>query len=156
MNPASMVVLAAALVSNGLLAGTFFAFSCAIVPGLRRVDDRTYVTAFRGINRAILNPWFLTVFLAAPLFAVAAVVFRPDGAGIWWPIAGAVAAIATFLITAVVNVPLNQRLDAAEVQTDAAMAAARLGFERRWNTAHLIRTLTSVGSVVFLVLAVLV
>lgn len=156
MNPVSTAVLAAALVSNGLLAGTFFAFACAIVPGLRRVDDRTYTAAFRAINRAILNPWFLTVFVGAPLLAVAAVVFSPDGTGIWWPIAGAAAAVATSVITAAVNVPLNQRLDAAEVQTGGDVAAARRGFERRWNTAHLIRTLTSIGAVVFLVLAGLV
>ena len=60
-----------AIVLNGLLAGLFFAFSIAIIPGLRRVDDSTYVRSFRAINAGILNPVFLLIFCLAPLSAVA-------------------------------------------------------------------------------------
>ena len=64
-------VLAIATVVHGLLAGVFFVFACAVAPGLRRVDDRTFVCAFRAINRTILNGWFLSVFMAAPVAAIA-------------------------------------------------------------------------------------
>ncbi len=60
-------LLIAAIVTNGLLAGLFFVFTCAIAPGFRHLDDATYVRAFRAINRAILNGWFLLVFFTAPL-----------------------------------------------------------------------------------------
>ncbi|WP_147918762.1 DUF1772 domain-containing protein [Ruania zhangjianzhongii] len=156
MNPIDTAVLAAALVWNGLLAGLFFAFACAIVPGLRRVDDHTYVTAFRAINQAIVNAVFLLVFLGAPLLAAVTVVLRPADVALPWLIAGLVCAIATFAITVGVNVPLNRRLDDAAVQTAAELAAARGGFERRWNAAHLVRTLTGIGAVAFLAIAVLV
>lgn len=156
MNPTATIVLATALVCNGLLAGTFFAFACAIVPGLRRVDDRTYVAAFRAINQAILNPFFLVVFLGAPVLAAVAVVLQPAAAAGPWLIAGLVCAIATFGITVVVNVPLNRRLDDATIGSAGEQSAARSGFERRWNAAHLVRTVTSVGAAAFLALAVLV
>ncbi|MEU5977163.1 DUF1772 domain-containing protein [Streptomyces sp. NPDC047315] len=156
MNPTSTAVLTAAIVFNGLLAGAFFAFACSVVPGLRRVDDATYVTAFRAVNRAILNGWFLTVFAGAPVLAVVAAVLRPDGAATGWLVVGATCAIATFVITAAINVPLNQRLDAAAVDSPTALAEARRAFEPRWNNAHLVRTLTSVAGAVALTLAVLV
>lgn len=150
------VAMGVALLCNGLLGGVFLAFACAIVPGLRRVDDHVYVTAFRAVNAAILNGWFLTVFLGAPLFAIAAVVVSPTGSAQWWAVAGLVCAIVTFVVTAAVNVPLNQRLDAASGQAPSEQASARRAFERRWNAAHLIRTATSVGAAGFLTIAVLV
>ena len=64
-------LLIAAIVANGLLAGLFFVFTCAIAPGFRHLDDATYVRAFRAINRAILNGWFLLVFFTAPLATLA-------------------------------------------------------------------------------------
>ena len=48
-----------------VLAGLFFVFTCAIAPGFRHLDDATYAQAFRAINRAILNGWFLLVFFTA-------------------------------------------------------------------------------------------
>ncbi|MGO2932032.1 anthrone oxygenase family protein [Microbacterium sp.] len=144
--------VAVAIICNGLLAGVFFAFARAVVPGLRRVDDHVYVTAFRGVNAAILNGWFLSVFLVAPILA-GVVVAVLDGPGRWWAIAALVCAIATFVITAAVNVPLNRRLDAASAHTAAESANARRGFERRWNTAHLIRTVTSIGALAFTTVA---
>ncbi|AFR08519.1 DUF1772 domain-containing protein [Nocardiopsis alba] len=156
MNPISITALIAAVLCNGLLAGTFFAFSCSVVPGLRRVDDATYVTTFRAINRAILNGLFMSVFLGAPVLAVLVAVLRPEGAEPPWLIVGAVCSVATFVITAAVNVPLNRDLEAARSDTAADLAAARLGFERRWNTAHLVRTLTSVGAAASLAIAIVV
>ena len=72
MNGIPEAVLVAATVGNGLLAGVYFAFSCGVVPGLRRVDDLSYVTVFRAINRSIVNGLFILVFLGAPIATVAA------------------------------------------------------------------------------------
>jgi uncharacterized membrane protein len=56
------VVLIAATMTVGLMAGIFGIYSNAIMPGLRRTDDRTFVAAFQAIDRAIINP----VFMASP------------------------------------------------------------------------------------------
>lgn len=142
-----------AIVLNGLLAGLFFAFSIAVIPGLRRTDDATYVRSFRAINAAILNPVFLLVFCLAPLSAVGAV-----GAVLWsggseslgWSIIGGVCAVLTFVVTAAVNVRLNNALDRADVDTESQRLAARERFESRWNRWNHVRTLTSIGALVFL------
>jgi len=35
------------------------------MPGLGRTDDRTFVGAFKSIDTAIINPWFLPTFFGA-------------------------------------------------------------------------------------------
>ena len=154
-------LLAAATLTNGLLAGLFFAFVCAISPAYRRLDDGEFVRGFRAINSVILRPTFLVVFVGAPLTAVAAAVtgtlrikVEPGGLGIasdpvgtalLW--IGAAASVVSFLITAAVSVPLNQGLDRAPIDTFGQQQAARVTFETRWNRANLARTLTSTLSV---------
>lgn len=149
MSPLLDVLVVAAAVANGLLAGVFFAFACAVAPGFRHVDDAGYVQAFRSINRVILNGWFLLVFFAAPLTAVAYALL-----GTWqtnesaalsaW--AGAACSALTFVITAARNVPLNTQLDRAAVSTASDRNVARERFEGRWNRWNLARTITSIGA----------
>jgi uncharacterized membrane protein len=56
----------------------------------------------------------------------------------------------TLAITAVVNVPLNNRLDTTE-----PVEEARALFERRWVRWNVVRTLVCVASFVTLVVALL-
>ncbi|MCJ1674730.1 MULTISPECIES: hypothetical protein [unclassified Rathayibacter] len=51
-------LLLAALVTSGLAAGFFYAFACAVMPGLGRTDDRAFVSAMTAINAAVQNPLF--------------------------------------------------------------------------------------------------
>lgn len=157
-------LLAAATLTNGLLAGLFFAFVCAISPAYRRLDDGEFVRGFRAINSVILRPMFLVVFVGAPLTAVAAAVAGtlrigvepgdpgiasdPAGTALLW--IGAADSVVSFLITAAVNVPLNQGLDRAPIDTFGQQQSARVTFETRWNRANLARTLTSTLSVLAL------
>ena len=59
------VVKIAATMTMGLMAGVFGIFSNAIMPGLRRTDDRTFVAAFQSIDRSIINPAFMVTFIGA-------------------------------------------------------------------------------------------
>ncbi|MGI8458419.1 MAG: hypothetical protein ACR2LI_09950 [Propionibacteriaceae bacterium] len=101
----------AAVVLAGLVAGLLLAFAVAVLPGLAKVDDQTFVATMRSINVAILNPVFLLLWLGAPLLAIgtAGLSLRSKEA-IPWAIAGALLMIATFVITAAVNIPLNDAL----------------------------------------------
>lgn len=158
-DPAMMlptVIIIIAIVTNGLLAGVFFAFVVAIVPGLRRVDDGAYVRAFRAINRAILNGWFISVFMVAPVAAVAGVVagfIAPGGTSSALLIIGAVLSILSAVITAAANIPLNRGLDEAPIDSAELCRTARLRFETPWNRWHLARTLMSIGAFACLVVA---
>jgi uncharacterized membrane protein len=137
-------MLIAATITTGLVAGLLFGFACAVMPGLRRVDDAAFVAVMRSINRRILGGWFLLCFVGAPLLTVTALVVDVigDRAGVL-PIATAVVLTAlSYLITAVVNVPLNNALDAST----ADPAQARALFEGQWVRWHIARTLTSTGS----------
>ena len=62
MNTLRLTVLLAATVTTGWMVGLYWSFSIAVMPGLARADDRTFVTGMQGINRAILNGWFALGF----------------------------------------------------------------------------------------------
>lgn len=146
-------LLVVAVVANGLLAGLFFVFSVAVGPGFKKVDDGTYVRAFRAVNTAILNRRFLSVFFIAPLAAAACVVlhlWRGGSTSLPSVVAGAICSALTFGITAAGNVPLNRELDRAPISTEQQRRVARQRFEGRWNRRNLARTATGIGALAFL------
>lgn len=69
-------VLAAAIVTMGLVAGVFGLYAHTIMPGLRHADDQTFVAAFQSIDKAIINPWFMTTFFGALLLTGLAAVLH--------------------------------------------------------------------------------
>lgn len=159
LHSAQSIALIAAILTSGLLAGLFYTFSCAVTPGLHRVDDHAFTTVFRAINVAIMNGWFLMTFIGAPLLTtVAAALHIPDGycPVLPWILAALACHVATLAVTGGISVPLNNRLDAAPTATDTERAAARTQFEPRWNGWNLIRTLTSTAGFTALVAAAVV
>jgi uncharacterized membrane protein len=68
--------LLAATLTMGLMAGVFGLYAHAIMPGLGKTDDRTFVGAFQEMDRAIINPWFMVSFLGALAFTVLAAVLH--------------------------------------------------------------------------------
>lgn len=66
--------LLAATISVGLMAGVFGLYAHTIMPGLGKTDDRTFVRAFQAIDRAIINVWFLPVFIGALILTPVAAV----------------------------------------------------------------------------------
>ena len=148
-------VLATATLFVGLSAGVFFAYSTSVMPALRRVEDRTFVDVMQKINSAILNGWFLTAYVGALLTAIAAVLLHLGGAhramlpGL---VAATVLYAVVFVVTAAVNVPLNNQLDAAGL-TDPT--TARAAFEASWNRWNTVRTVSSAGALLTLAIALL-
>ena len=109
-------VLATATLFVGLSAGVFFAYSTSVMLALGHVDDRTFVTVMQKINTSILNGWFLGAYVGALLAAVAAVLLHLGAAHramLPWLIAATLLYAVVFIVTATVNVPLNNQLDAA-------------------------------------------
>ncbi|GAA2897515.1 DUF1772 domain-containing protein [Streptosporangium fragile] len=151
--------LLAATITTGLMAGLFYAYACSVMPGLRRTDDRTFVGTMQSINVAILNGWFAVCFVGAlPATGAAAGLHlhREGRAALPWTVAAFVLYAATLAVTAAVNVPLNNALDAAgEPGRVADLAAVRESFEARWVRWNLVRTVTSVAAFACLVRALL-
>ncbi|MEA5361214.1 anthrone oxygenase family protein [Amycolatopsis sp., V23-08] len=145
----STVVLVAAVVAAGLIAGLFYAYSCSVMPGLARGDDKTFVEAMRGINVAIVNPVFMLTFLGAPLLAGVAIFLNPGPRP--WVIAGFVCLAAMLVITGALNIPLNNALESGG--TD--YAALRAQFETSWVRWNVLRTIASTAGFGCLVAALL-
>jgi uncharacterized membrane protein len=145
----STAVLIAATAATGLAAGLLFGFACAVMPGLARASDRTFVEAMQRINVAILNPWFLAVFIGAPVLAAGAVALhlpadrRPV---VPWVAAAIVLYLAGLVLTGRINVPLNEQLMAVGSPDSGALRAARGRFEARWVRWNLVRTVTFIAA----------
>ena len=138
METVSTISLYAALITTGLMAGIYLAFSIAVLPGIARTDDDTFVTSMRGMNAAILNPVFGLVFGGPLVFGVVAIATQlPDGEAISSTAAALSLYVATLVITGVVNVPLNNRLDSTEPPRGRAGSLREdVGpLERRTNSA---------------------
>ena len=136
-----LAVLVLATLATGLSAGVFWLYAHTVMPGLRRVDDRTFVSAFGAIDRAIINPWFMAGgFLGAPLLTAlaAALHLGEEWRGVLgWTLVALTAYLVLVVITVAVNVPRNDALKAAGDADHIDVAAVRAAFDEdrwvRWN-----------------------
>ncbi len=125
-------------VGAGLMGGVFVAFSVAVMPALRRRPAAEAVAVMQEVNRVIVSPLFLLVFLGTGVAGVVAAVFdvrAVPGAALY--VVGALG------VTMAVNVPLNNRLDAEGEQIWERYIA-------RWTAWNHVRALAATGSAVLL------
>ena len=142
----ALVMLATFLCS--LVAGFLFAFAVVIMPGIRTLDDGSFIRAFQVIDRVIQHnqPLFMFVWVGSVLCLIAASVFG------LWALGGAnrlllIAAALVYLLcvqlpTATINIPLNNALQklAPSTMSETMRKHARDDFEPRWNRWNAIRT----------------
>jgi uncharacterized membrane protein len=144
----------AAILGTGLMAGVFFAFSNSIMGALGRLQPAEGIAAMQAINRVILNPPFLFIFLATPAVCallILAVLWRWSDPGAAWLLAGAALYIAGgFLVTMVVNVPMNNAIDAVQ-PASAEGAALWARYLVNWTAWNHVRTVTSLVAMALLV-----
>ena len=144
----SSLVLLAATMTMGISTGVFQLYAFAIMPGLRRTDDSTFVTAFQQIDIAIVGPWLFVFFFGSLGFTALAAAFH-FGAGdrttLYWIVAALVLYLVVFVITITINVPLNDEIKAAgEAGEIADFAAARERFhEATWVGGNFFRAVSS-------------
>lgn len=143
-------LLVAATVLTGLSAGLFATFSYAVMPGLRRTNDATFVQAMRAINVAIINPVFALIFVGAAAATVAALVSGwSDGTRPWLIVGLVLYVLGAFVVTGAVNVPRN---DALEAGTNSA-ARLRAEFEGTWVLWNHVRSVLTAAAFACLVVA---
>ncbi|KAB1907011.1 DUF1772 domain-containing protein [Micromonospora sp. AMSO31t] len=151
-------VLLLATVTTGLTAGLFAAFAYAVMPGLARVDDRAFVAGMRSINQAILNGWFALCFGGALVCTLAAVLLHLPArlrGPLPWLIAGLALYVLVLAVTAAVNVPLNDRLEAGAARL-VDPAELRATFESAWVRGNVVRTVLNTAAFGCLGVALLV
>ncbi|WP_248581739.1 anthrone oxygenase family protein [Nocardioides sp. InS609-2] len=152
------VALVGATITTGLTAGVFALYAHTIMPGLRKVDDRTFIRSFQAIDRAIINPWFMAGgFVGALVLTLAATVLSLREDPLPWLGVALVLYAFTFVATIAVNVPLNDALKAVDPDGDVDLAAVRREFgEARWAAWNLARTVASTGAFACLAWALVV
>ncbi|MFE3293015.1 DUF1772 domain-containing protein [Rhodococcus sp. NPDC059234] len=138
------ISLLGAGITAGLMAGLFAAFAYAVMPGLGRADAHTFVEAMQKINVAILNGWFMACFLGGLVLTVASLLLhlRSARSALPWIVVALVFYVAMLVITAAVNVPLNDQLAAAGEHI-ANAEQVRAQFESRWVTWNIVRAVVS-------------
>jgi uncharacterized membrane protein len=144
------IVLAAAVIAMGLLAGLYYFSSIAVMPALTAADDRTLVDAMQQMIDKIENPAFFLVLLGAPVLAAVALVQarrsgQPKIAG--WIVAGLALYTVMVVITFAVHIPLNDDLkQAGDPASIENLAAVRDDFVTPWVAWDIVRTLATTAA----------
>ena len=134
-------------VGCGVMAGVYFAFSGFVMTALSRIDQASGVAAMNSINTVILRSLFMPLFFGTTVVAlILAVVafFRWGTPGALSMLVGGVAyVLGMFVVTMLLNVPLNNVLQAAQPSiADAATTWAR--YLREWTMWNHVRTVASI------------
>jgi uncharacterized membrane protein len=145
-----------------LVAGFVLAFASVVMPGIQALNDRDFLRAFKAMDLVIQRnqPLFMLVWVGSA-FALGISALLS-----FWHLDGVdhlllLSATATYLLgvqlpTATINIPLNNRLQALDLDAinDSAISDARVGFEGRWVAWNSIRTALAVlASALLIVLA---
>ncbi len=144
MDALLVVVLFLATLAMGLMSGIMALYANTLMPGLRKLDDRTFVGAFQAIDTRIINPLFLGTFLGALVATgAAALLHLQDGFrnGLPWVLGAFALYLVVVIITLRVNVPLNDGIKGAgRLEEIADHSAVRREFsEERWVRFNTIR-----------------
>ena len=144
----TQILALVAAIGSGIVGGIFFIFSTTIIASLEALPVAQTVAGMQAINRVIQAPLFLLVFMGTALISIAVVVTNAGSALAW--IGAALYVLGTFVLTMVVNVPLNNALDRAQGGGTAAWQA----FRPRWMVGNHLRTVASVGGAIAFTLLV--
>jgi len=158
--PAEIALALAAFLCS-LVAGFLFAFAVVVMPGIRNLGDREFLQAFQEMDGVIQrgHPLFGLVWLGSVLVLVTGLAL---GLGqvvslerVLLVLAGGLYLLGVQLPTFIINIPLNNELQALDVAgaDEAACRSARERFEPRWNRWNTIRTaLAALASAMLVVL----
>jgi uncharacterized membrane protein len=141
------VSLGAATLTTGLISGFFYAYACSVTLGLALLPDEQYIEAMQAINATVRNGVFAFSFFGAVLslllaFAIHAPRLRSRRFALI-----ALAAVlyigGGFMVTFLVNVPMNEELARVGEAAPAALARVRAEYEGPWNFWNGVRTVFS-------------
>ena len=148
------VILALAVLTTGLIGGFFYAYACSVTLGLALLSDESYIEAMQAINATVRNGVFAFSFFGAVLFLLLALAVHVPRVRSRRFLLLAVAAVlyigGGFMVTFLVNVPMNEELARVGEASPAVLARVRAEYEGPWNFWNGVRTIFS--SLAFLVL----
>lgn len=128
--------------------GFFYAWVCSTMWGLDATDPRVAITAMQAMNASVRNPVFFPAFFLTPvmlmLTAFVAIHQERTRSAALFAAGAAVYFIGAFLVTVLINVPMNEALATVPVPTDRADAAQIWkDYSAPWQIWNTTRTLVS-------------
>lgn len=146
------IALVAAALTCGLVSGLLLGFAIVAMPGIAALDDRAFVRAFQVMDRVIQDrqPVFMLLWVGSVVAVLASVALgwgQVDAGERVLLVGSALLWIGGLQVpTAVVNIPLNNALQAVDVAGAAQpeVSSARVAFEGRWNRWNRLRTAAGV------------
>ncbi len=145
-----------AALGSALMAGLFFTFSNSVMTAFGKLPSATGIAAMQSINVWILNPVFFVVFLGtsavSALLAVVALLNLAQPWALLLLAGGLCYFIGSLLVTMIFNVPLNNRLAAAQPGTTEA-ANLWAEYLRVWTAWNHLRTALSLAATALFILA---
>ena len=138
-------VLIAACVGSGMMAGLFSAFSTFMMKALSSLSDSEGMKAMQAINRLIVRPSFLLVFLGTAVLCIVAAVFGSELPRVASQTIAAtvIYVVACILSTIAFNIPLNNQLEAANPDTQEGREVWKQ-YLSKWTKWNHLRSVASV------------
>ena len=151
---ARLLALTLATLTTGLISGFFYAYACSVTLGLALLPDKQYIEAMQAINATVRNGVFAFSFFGAVVsLLLALAVHAPRLRSRRFVLIALAAALyigGGFMVTLLVNVPMNEDLARVGEVGSATLAEVRAEYEGPWNFWNIVRTVFS--SLAFLAL----
>ncbi|MEO6221461.1 MAG: DUF1772 domain-containing protein [Ginsengibacter sp.] len=144
---------------TALMAGLFYSYSYSVVPGFKLLNDTEYIAGMQSINKAIQSPvFFICFFGALLLWPVSTYLnyFQHPPLRFWLLLTATILYLTgVFGVTIFGNIPLNNTLEKFNLLNASkdTISLQRAIFEGRWNNLNLIRTISSILSLVLVIIA---
>lgn len=138
------------LLSIGAIFGFFYAWTVSTMWGLDTLDPRIAIPAMQAMNASVRNAAFAPVFFGTPflLLLTGAVALDIDRRSAWFfGVAAVLYLVGCLVLTASVNVPMNEALAALPAPVERAQAEAIWQeYSPRWQIYNQIRMVVSGGA----------
>lgn len=133
------------LLATGAIFGFFYAWVCSTMWGLDAADPSVAIAAMQAMNASVRNIVFAPTFFGTPIVLLVTAVLAQQSGGRASARAFFAAALAYFLgglvLTATINVPMNEVLASVRLPLDSNEAeAVWSAYSGRWQAWNMVRT----------------
>jgi uncharacterized membrane protein len=142
-----LLTLTLATLTTGLISGFFYAYACSVTLGLALLSDKQYIEAMQAINATVRNGVFAFSFFGAVVFLLLALAVHAPRLRsrrfVLIALAAVLYIVGGFMVTFLVNVPMNEELARVGEVGSATLAQVRAEYEGPWNFWNGVRTVFS-------------
>ncbi len=147
------------LLCIGAIFGFFYAWVCSTIWGLDAVDPRIAIVAMQAMNASVRNAVFFPAFFLTPIILAATAFIatrqKRNRSATLLTVGAVIYFAGAFIITAMVNVPMNDALAQGAVPTDIEAALTLWqAYSPDWQFWNTLRTIASGVSLILTGLAV--